>query len=329
MNKRLLNTIETNNFAKKFCKKFVKDITRPKYLFGRNIYANKILEQINITGFIDDFYQDDTYLNKKVIRLEDTPKDALVLVLSGGNTQSALKRVDEYNLECLDYFSFYKYSGLILTEISMNEGFQEEFDKNQDKFQWIYSLLTDDTSKVQFSNLVNFRYSYDLKYLENFQNLENKQYFEDFLNLQTGEIFLDIGGFDGFTSEEFIKHCPNYHEIHIFEPELQNLENAKNRLKKYPNVFFYEIGLSNKREVLTFDIGGSSSKISKEGAIEIKVDRLDDVIKSNVSFIKMDIEGAESIAIEGGENTILNNHPKIAISVYHKSNDFGKYQNRF
>ena len=300
MSEKLLQKIEENDVAKNFAINFVQDFSRPKYLFGRNIYANKILEQINITGFIDDFYQDDTYLNKKVIRLEDTPKDALVLVLSGGNTKSALKRVKECNFECLDYFSFYKYSGLTLTEISMNEGFQEEFDMNQEKFQWIYSLLADDTSKVQFLNLVNFRYSYDLKYLENFQNLENKQYFEDFLNLQEGETFLDVGGFDGFTSEEFIKQCPNYNAIHIFEPELKNLENAKKRLSKYSNVFFHDIGLSNKKEILKFDIGGFSSKISEDGNIEIRVNRLDDVINNNVSFIKMDIEGAESFAIEGG-----------------------------
>ncbi|MFA7436579.1 MAG: FkbM family methyltransferase, partial [Bacilli bacterium] len=96
------------------------------------------------------------------------------------------------------------------------------------------------------------------------------------------------------------------------------------RLKKYNNINFYEIGLSNKKETLKFDISGSSSKINENGEIEIKVDRLDDVLKEKPTFIKMDIEGAESFAIEGAKQTIKKYHPKLAISVYHKKDDFWK-----
>ena len=38
----------------------------------------------------------------------------------------------------------------------------------------------------------------------------------------------------------------------------------------------------------------------------------------------MDIEGAESFAIEGAKETILKCHPKLALSVYHKKDDFWK-----
>ena len=320
-----INEKEISDEVKQFCSDFIESNDIPKFLFGRNIYANDILNQIEITAFIDDFYDEKTYLNKSVIKLADAPKNALVLVLSGGNTKTAINRVKEFNLKCLDYFSFYKYSGLELKEIVMNEGFREEFDKNKKEFEWIYSLLEDEISKIQFKNLVNFRYTYEIDNLSSFQNLEDKQYFEEFLNLQEGEVFLDVGGFDGFTSEEFIKLCPKYKEVHIFEPELKNLKLAKKRLEKYSNIFFYDIGLSNKKETLTFDTSGSSSKISDFGEIEIKVDRLDDIIKKKeVSFFKIDIEGAESLALEGSLNTILNSHPKIAISVYHKSSDFWK-----
>lgn len=324
MNKFILNDLKEDERAKEYCERFLNSSLK-KFLFGRNIYANKIIEKLEIDGFIDDFYKENSYLDKPVFKLEEVPHDSLVLVLSGGNTKSALKRVKSFNLEALDYFSFFKYSkSLDLTEISMNEGFQKEFDKNKDRFQWIYSLLSDEVSKKQFSDLVNFRYSYDLKYLKDFTYLEDKQYFEDFLDLNDNEIFLDVGAYDGFTSEEFIKLVPNYSSVHLFEPETQNLKKAKDRLKEYKNIFFHDIGLSNKKETLRFDISGSASKISKEGEIEIKVDRLDDIIKEKVTFIKMDIEGAESLAIEGAKETIKNNHPKLAISVYHKVNDFWK-----
>lgn len=322
-NDLILENIEEDIQAKAFCKKFTEKNEYPKYLFGRNVYANNILKLITIDGFIDDYTDDKEYLNKKVIKLKDVPSDALVLVLSGGSTKTALRKVQEHKLKCLDYFSFYKYSNLDLKEVVFNEGFPKEFVNNISKFEWIYNLLSDDLSKKQFYNLINFRYSYNINFLKEFKYLEDKQYFEDFLNLQpNGEVFVDVGGYDGYTSEEFIKICPNYTAVHIFEPDKKNITDAKKRLEKHNNIYFHEIGLSDKKDVLKFDIGGSASKISECGEVTIHVARLDDIVKEPVTFIKMDIEGSETDAIEGAKDTILKNHPKLALSVYHKASDF-------
>jgi len=314
MSEQLLQSVEINKVANEFSQNFIEKNEKQKYLFGRNIYAEKIIQQIDIDGFVDDFYQANNYLGKKVIKLEDVPKDALVLVLSGGNTKSALSRVKKCDLECLDYFSFYNCANINLTEVSMNEAFKKEYDKNSEKFEAIYSQLADQQSKDIFFKIV----------LEGFQNLEDKQYFEDFLNLQDGEVFLDIGGYNGYTSEEFIKRCPNYKAVYVFEPENKNLKNLRIRLKNYENIFIFDMGLSNKKKTLRFDISGSASKISDGGAIEIKVDRLDDILQDSFTFLKMDIEGAEELAIEGAKESIRKNHPKLAISVYHKANDLWK-----
>ena len=45
---------------------------------------------------------------------------------------------------------------------------------------------------------------------------------------------------------------------------------------------------------------------------------LDDDISEEVSFIKMDIEGAEIEAIEGAERHIREDHPTMAICTYHR-----------
>ena len=61
-----------------------------------------------------------------------------------------------------------------------------------------------------------------------------------------------------------------------------------------------------------------------DGCIEeIDVVSLDDYLRDKrVTFIKMDIEGAEWDTLLGAEKIIRKNKPRLAISVYHKMGDF-------
>lgn len=65
------------------------------------------------------------------------------------------------------------------------------------------------------------------------------------------------------------------------------------------------------------------SKITENGENTIETVSLDDFLKGDrASFIKMDIEGAELDALRGAEQTIKTFKPRLAVSVYHKVNDF-------
>lgn len=314
-----------NRRSQSFCDEFLNSTQRPRYLFGRNIYANKIAQLVDIEGFIDDYSDEAEFLGKPIFRIEQVPQNALVVILSAGKPFTAENRVKDYGLEHLDYFAFYKFSGLLLEPVRFLDGFTEDFKENRPKYERVYRLLRDKVSKEQFCKLVNFKLSYDLAHLRGFVSLEHKQYFESFLNLkEEGEILADAGGFDGYTSREFITRCPRYHSIHLFEPDGRNMNVAKDRLKNFKRINFYQLGLSNKKQAVRFNASGSDSKICEDGDVVIDADRLDDVIHERVTFIKMDIEGAESDAIEGAGKTVKKYHPKLAICVYHKIGDFWK-----
>ena len=53
---------------------------------------------------------------------------------------------------------------------------------------------------------------------------------------------------------------------------------------------------------------------------------IDDFVKEQelrrIDFIKMDVEGAELRALRGAEQTIRTFRPKLAVSLYHKRDDF-------
>ena len=162
-----------------------------------------------------------------------------------------------------------------------------------------------------------------ISHLEGFTQRENVQYFEDFLLLEPeGETFVDVGAYDGYTSQDFIARCPRYRAVYAFEPNRTNFQKCMTALGAFPNVRCYPIGLFRSKTTLRFDSQASSSKVSDTGTDSIEVDRLDDVLNDTPTFIKMDTEGGESAAIEGGCKTIATTHPKMAISVYHRPGDF-------
>jgi FkbM family methyltransferase len=66
----------------------------------------------------------------------------------------------------------------------------------------------------------------------------------------------------------------------------------------------------------------ASSRLTAGGNIDADVVALDEALKGRrVTFIKMDIEGAELAALKGARLIISGQKPKLAICVYHKFED--------
>ena len=62
--------------------------------------------------------------------------------------------------------------------------------------------------------------------------------------------------------------------------------------------------------------------VSGNGIQQIEVVKLDELLDGEkVTFIKMDIEGAEYAALKGAEKIIREQRPRLAISIYHKPSD--------
>lgn len=171
--------------------------------------------------------------------------------------------------------------------------------------------------------IVAFRCSFDLDIMKFFTYRIQEQYFEAFLALGDNEVFVDGGGFDGTTTARFIQNVPNYEKIYFFEPQPEMLRLSENRLSVYPNIMFFRQGLYKKNVFLKLDSTmGSSSRISETGDITIECVALDDVVSRKITFLKLDVEGAELEALEGAERTIIEYHPRIAVCTYHNQEHF-------
>lgn len=317
---------QNQELASGLAAKFISSPIEKRFIFGQNVYSLAIAENFPVAGIIDDFAEQSLVKSLDLFRLEEVPKDAIILNAVGGRTQSAKTKLDSLGFVNTDYFSFVKFCGLKLPEIVFNENFSSHFAENEAKFKWAHGQLSDEESKKIFEKLVSFRLTGDLEHLAGFKNREDEQYFEDFIHFESDHpVFIDVGGFDGFTSSEFIRKFASYGHVEIIEPEASNFEMCKAAFKNNPKVTVHNIGLGQKSESLRISSGGSASKVGPAGDQVIQIKTLDSLVKEQQhapDFMKMDIEGYELQALMGSAETIKTHKPTLAISIYHHPNHF-------
>ncbi|MEI7429026.1 MAG: FkbM family methyltransferase [Betaproteobacteria bacterium] len=164
---------------------------------------------------------------------------------------------------------------------------------------------------------------------------ENHYYFNnDVVRLSNKETIVDCGAFDGDTLEQFLlasQHFPNAtYTAHCLEPDPVNFSKLAENIPANDNVHLYKIGAWSGKATLDFEDSTatsvnqpSSAKIGCQGTgIKIEVDALDTLLAGEqVTFIKMDIEGAEKEALQGATELIAKCRPTLAISIYHLRDD--------
>ena len=115
-------------------------------------------------------------------------------------------------------------------------------------------------------------------------------------------------------------------KVYAWEPDEINRSRliATCEARKYQNIEILPFGLWSKKTKLNFDQQGKDwSKISAYGSYTVDVDSIDNVCwEDKVTFIKLDIEGSELEALRGAEKIIRRDKPRLAISIYHKPQDY-------
>lgn len=156
------------------------------------------------------------------------------------------------------------------------------------------------------------------------------EYFiDDYFTKDKEEVFIDCGAYDGDTINEFCKWTNDqFKAIYSFEPDTEILQKIRlNIMYRYDErIHFIPKGVYSHKTSLPFmNIGFHCGHIvEKADGAEYSVINcvaLDEEINEKVTFIKMDIEGAETPALHGAKKIILRDKPKLAICIYHKPND--------
>lgn len=312
-----------DNEAKELVEKFLGSKKLPRYILGRNTYAQELALHVQIEGFIDDYTEEVSFLGKPILKSGGIPYNSVVVSTSMAiHPVTVEKKLRTNGVEnIINFLDIKKYSDLPLRMPFLDQALSD-YKENEIEYERIFARLVDKKSKQTFLDLMSMRLNHNFSSMQSYVVDPIGQYFEDFLDLGKDEVFADVGAYDGQTTVEFIRHCPNYNSCYIFEPSKDNIAQAEKKLSQFRNIHFFNKGLSDKKAVLKFaDNTGSSNRLSEDGNVEVEVDKLDDLLDRKLTFVKMDIEGAEGLALAGAQKHIEKDHPKLAVSVYHKPAD--------
>ncbi len=141
------------------------------------------------------------------------------------------------------------------------------------------------------------------------------------------EVFVDGGAYTGDTLAEFVRRTHgSFQAYHAFEPDAKNLATLRATVAGLPaetraRMQVHGVGLYSSSGTIGFAAdAGVSSAIAADGGGSISTLRLDD-LGIPVSFLKLDIEGAEPEALKGAAKTLATHQPTAAVCVYHHPSD--------
>ena len=156
---------------------------------------------------------------------------------------------------------------------------------------------------------------------------------DDIYDKNAQEVLVECGAYEGGGVYSFIHQSGHkYGFIYAFEPsELEFAICSRSfRLNRIPNIELHRLAVCDIDGTITFSDGDNShqgAKILEEGSgIKIPSTRLDTFFsqpnKKTPTLIRMDIEGAEVSALYGAKSLIYNHMPNLAISAYHRLEDY-------
>lgn len=199
---------------------------------------------------------------------------------------------------------------------------------------WLYNRLEDYRSRETLLAVLRSWTDMDLALLGKVKAW-GEQYFDlDLIPSAKDEVFVDVGAYIGDSVMNLLRNYGMVHKkIYAYEADEQNAVFLKRNLGEMPNILIRQKGvgaargsmLFSKEEEASFshfertDSGKRDETQDKDRMTEIVT--LDEDIQEPVSWIKMDIEGMEYDALLGCRTHIVNEHPKLSISVYHGYDD--------
>ena len=154
---------------------------------------------------------------------------------------------------------------------------------------------------------------------------EQKHFFETMRYIPNRGVALDIGAHVGIWSKRL---STIFKKVICFEPVRSHAECWRENCKDISNLQMYEIGISNKSDIVDMCVTQHNSgmstlefnpdRIKTSKITQVNTTTIDSYDFDEIDFIKVDTEGHELCVLEGAINTIIKYKPSIFIEIHPK-----------
>ncbi|MDR2139881.1 MAG: FkbM family methyltransferase [Tannerella sp.] len=196
---------------------------------------------------------------------------------------------------------------------------------HREPLEALYRSLGDPLSQDSFVAYLLAKTRQDMRYIPPF--FDRAQYFPAGLfRLTDHESYFDCGAFTGDTVADFLHATGGrYRHIWAAEPDPSNFRRLTRFIadRRLTGIEAVNRGIYSFAGRLPFQAEGNMlSMIAAEAAQSIEVDTVDRIAAGRpVTYLKMDVEGAELMALRGAEQTLRTHRPLLGISIYHRQRD--------
>ena len=308
----------------------LKQTTKPIVLYGMGNGADKIIdwceaEQVKVAGVFasDEFVRGQSFRGFLVKKYSDIitefGQDIFIVIAFASEGEAVLARFQELAAApetVAPHLSLFGNEELV--SIAW-------LTKHEAELQQVYDHLADDQSRQVLAAALNYKLSGKIDYL--FQCTTQRA--EDLCQLYSfgqEEVYMDLGAYNGDTVQEFLQLVQgHYQHIIAVEPDRKNCKKLRTLAEELESdkLTVHQVGIWSEQGELGFsDSGGRQSSFCLKPKNTVPVDAIDNLAEDYpVSYIKMDVEGAEVQAIQGGRQTICRYTPKLFVAAYHYDAD--------
>jgi FkbM family methyltransferase len=282
---------------------------------------------------IDAIVDDDPAKRELVIAgLQVTPIQTLAalpkstpIVIASHRVLRVTQRLRELGFKHVVPFAMLQVlAGEIFPPHMFYNGLLDDLWTSRSEIQTLYDRLADDHSRRVLEAVIGFRRTLDPALLQPVVTEHDLYAPEKLFEFADDEVYVDGGSYDGDTIRSFIGRVQSrFADIYAFEPDPVTFEKLKANFRDEPRVHPIHAGLYSRRGSLRFRDDASRGAIfAADGEIEMPVTTIDEVLgDKRLTYIKMNIEGAEIDALQGGRKAVSKWHPRLALSIYHRADD--------
>lgn len=200
---------------------------------------------------------------------------------------------------------------------------------NRPAIEAAYALLGDQESRRVYEGKIAYYFGLDKARLDEIRSTSTIYFDRTVYELDGDEVVADGGAFVGDTLLSFLDLSSGRYGSYVaFEPDLENFAKLATVAAVDPSrITVVQAGLAGiTSSMRLLSTHGADSRVlddEESGGVLVPVVSLDAYFEQRrpPSLIKMDIEGAEEVALQGAAGLLRNTAPKLAISAYHFPTD--------